>query len=312
MFTYDFELIITGLCVLTFHGQDKRQPDQVNVLLVKTDPPGEDAHAGHAEHHKHPQHFPQLSFTTARDARPATDSDARFSLVPTPDGHQLGIAELGGVVSLAFDDKEENVPEPLTAYWRPAGKPDGLAPDQNDADEQAWLNWVPLLKKVNPGLKAPTEEAPFAGLRADRVIARLALTRGELKAANLIRKPNGQFRIWDFKPPGAVQPFARQAMAAAAVLRFQRLSQPVWFEGETIGRLGLMGQRQDELVRASITNLPRENVSLGTRLVHFAQFYELFDESPRVQSLPEFDEHLFTSVGVDCPCALHAVVPDVK
>jgi hypothetical protein len=306
--TYDFELTFTGLCILTLHGPDKRRPDEANVLLVKTDGGGHPGHPGHL------QHFPLLSFSTARDARPAAGSTASFNLLPTPDGRQLGIAELGGALDIAFDGEEENVPGSLTAHWRPAGTPETLAPDPANAAEQAWLNWVPLLKKVNPGLKAPTEEAPFAGLRGDLVSARLKLTRGELKAANLIRQRNGngQFVIWSFKPPGDVAPVARQAMAAAVVLRFSGLTQPVWIQGGTLGRLGLVGQRQDELVQVSITNLPKENSGPSDRLDHFARFYDLaeFDVRPRDLALPEAAAIIDTSVGTDCPGALHTVVPD--
>ena len=311
MLSYDFELTITGLCVLTFHGEDKRRPDEVNVLLVKTDPPRECSDAEHSEHsehaghsgHEHPQHFPLLTFSVARETRPAAGSNAEFGLVPTPDGRQLGIVRLEGPVHLNLGDGDG--PAGLTARWRPADLADRLAPE----DEEAWLNWVPLLKKVSPDLKAPTEEAPFAGLNWDRVIATLKLTRGALKAANLIRRADGRLAIWEFKPAGKVEPFARQAMAAAVVLRLSGLSQPVSIEGDRIGRLRLVG-RQGELVRASVTNLPAENSAPSERLEHFAQFYDLFEEQPQTESLPEFTGIIDTSQGMDCPCAVHTVVPD--
>ncbi|HEX7186057.1 MAG TPA: hypothetical protein VF756_29800, partial [Thermoanaerobaculia bacterium] len=149
---YDFELTFTGLCILTFIGEDKSHPEEVNVLLVKTDLPaqGEPDHQHHRAH-AHARHIPLLSFSTARDARPAPGSEARFRLVPTPDGRQLGIAELRGIITIKTDEEEENPPGRLVAHWRPGDAPVNTTPDPDSAAEQAWLNWVPSLQKVNPG-----------------------------------------------------------------------------------------------------------------------------------------------------------------
>jgi hypothetical protein len=302
---YAFELTFTGLAVLTLFGADKSRPREAHFLLLGGDPG--DGHGGHGGHAQHVTHLPLLSFSTERRKRPAAGSKARFKLLPGPDGRQLGIASLAGAVSVSLDEEEKRPATGLSALWRPSTV--AAAQQPTSTDEERWLDWVPLLKKVNPGIKDATDSPPFAGLKASGVVARVALTEGSLRAANFVRRSNGGHAIFDFKPPGAGPSSGRQALAVAVVLRLEGLTMPVWIEAPSLGRLGLDGV-DGETVRASITSLPDEDSGAGSRLVHFEQFYDVteFDTRPTQLSAPESNDLLDTTSSLDCPCAIHAGV----
>jgi len=312
---YDFELTFTGLVVLTFFGADKTKPDEVDVLIVKSDAPHADR-ARHEHHHGHggpfPAHFPKLVFTPARDFRPAAESDAHYSLVPTPDGRQLGIADVHGDVALEFDSEETNVPRDLVARWRPADVPERPVPDDGHPEQLEWLDWAPMLRKVNPNIKDASSSAPYAGLKPDLVMGRLRIDRGILKAVNLIRRPDGRFVIWNFKSEVEGEPpVGRQALASGVALRMSGLTEPITLKGRPFGVLRLAGVRDGELVQASISNLPSEETPKSDRLEHFAHFYDLtpFSDIPRFDLVPEREGIADTSSGSDCPGAIHMRFP---
>lgn len=316
---FDFELSVSGLCLLTFKG-DKRKPAEVNVLLVKTAPPegrgdpsGGNGHHhdngngnGHADGHRH---FPLLTYS-------AGDLTARSSqnhkLVPASNGQLSGQRDLegkGGIELAAL-----GVNPGIDAVWHP----DAIFPNApGSRAEERYLNWIPALRRVDPDVPAPLAEVPFAGLLKPQVTAWIKITQGRLEAREVARGTSGQYLIWNFgTESGEFDSSVSQALAGKIILRIENLERPVQIRGldepGSFVELAAPPNQPDwtghPLVQASITNLPDQEVFPSPkRLVHFAQYFDLVPGglSPAVIRLPESASSLDTTVGTFCPPGSH-------
>jgi len=235
-------------------------------------------------------------------------------MVPTPSGETIGLLDLAGLITISLDPHEPGGVATLSAMWRPDNEAESEAPLDDDSDsakeQQQWLNWVPNLETVSPGIQPPTQGSPFAGVDEHKVSSRVRITRGELTAAKIGRDQNGKIQIFKFKPKGNKPAATQQAIAEFVVLRFSQLTLPVQFEGLPAGSFGLVGQQPGKVVRASITNLPEVEIAPEKRLTHFAQFFDLvgLNKPEAALNLPETPDITDTSFGAICPCATYAEV----
>jgi hypothetical protein len=312
---FDFELSISGLCLLTFKG-DKRKPDEVDVLLVKTLAPdmpgmrggngkGHDHGNGHDDGHRH---FPRLTYF----ASDLTDRSSKDQiLVPAANGQQFGQRDLEGKDGLELEAL--GVKPGIEAVWHPD-------PDHHNAptqeSEERYLDWIPTLRNVDPAVPAPAGELPFLGLLKAEVTAWLKVTQGRLEASQVARGISGQYLLWNFKTTaGQFDPKKSQALAGRVVLRLGNLDQPVQIRGlggdgkpVEFAPVPSPGRTGRPLVQVSITNLPDKEVFPSpTRLVHFGQFFGLVKNPPADDKihLPETASQLDTTVGSFCPPGSH-------
>jgi len=310
--TYDLELTFVGLTVFTFEGPDKRRPDAVQALMVKTED-----HAGHHHGAAHAAaalrgslHFPLFTFSPENLAAGAP-IDA-YNLIPGPDGRQIGQIALRGPITIETAPNETQGPQDLTAIWRPdTNAPMPQRPSDDDDEEMQWLNWVPSLQSVNSSVAPPDDNLPLAGLNGDQAAATIIFNRGKLTAGRFARMPNDSIAVYEFKLPGNSPVLGTQAIAGALILRLEGLTRPVSIRGEPMGRLDLV-PRAERLVRASFTNLPDVEVGVQRRLVHFSHLFNFTnlagiaaDQLP----LPEGDGIADTSFGTICPGATFTKVP---
>jgi hypothetical protein len=293
---YNFNLVLHGLMILVFEGTNKRTPDAVYALLPTTS-------GGH-------QHLPYISFPRANLA---ANSTASYSVVPGPDGKPIGLVSLADSslvpVTLEYDTAESPKPLGVKALWWPSGTPNTKTQPSTPAEEQ-WLNWVPSLQKVNPGIKDPKEEAPYAGLDDSLVAVRVKLPFGNLRAGDIARKRDGSIILWDFKPTSGSSSIPQQAIANTVVLSIQGLTKPIWFD--VLGkRLGLESQPAGTEFTASLTHLPGVEPTASRRLMHFEMFYDLtpWNTRPADINLPERPTLPDTSYGTICPNGIYTKVP---
>jgi len=333
---FDFELSISGLCLLTFKG-DKRKPDEVGILLVKTsgeDMPGMDGmpgmHSmpgmregngssggnghddgdGHDDSHEDGhRHFPRLTYF-ASDLTDRSSKD--HILVPAANGQQFGQRDLEGKGGLELVALE--VAPGIEAVWHPDPNPSN-APTQ--VSEERYLNWIPALRNVDPAVPAPDGDPPFAGLVGAEVTAYLKITQGRLEASQVARGISGQVLLWDFKTEaGQFDHNKAQALAGRVVLRLENLVKPVQLRGldgngrfvEFAAVTPSPNRTGRPLVQVSITNLPDKEVFPSpTRLTHFGKFFALVKgfQVGNQTHLPEAANQLDTTVGSFCPPGSH-------
>lgn len=309
---FAFELSFTGLCVLTLKGRDKRRPEQANILLVKTDA-GHNGH-GNGGGGRH-LHQPRLNVAT-ENLVPLPSPN--HQLVGLPSGLTMASRDISGS-SLSIS-VEGGTPNNLDARWMPDGMPRPQVPP--GTAEEEWLDWVPNLRAMEPQVPAASDAAPHAGLEPGEFTATVRLDRGILKAALVgIEQSSGDFLLWDFKET-AVAPFnnaASQAIASLIVLRLEGLTRRVTISGLPGGesvllqpaRRSLSGQDPD-LVRASVTNLPSDDLGETTVLRHFVHFFDVVNfTGPRPPAvLPHARQgRLDSSSSGICPSVRHTGLP---
>jgi len=261
--SYDFELAFTGLFALTFKGKDREHPDEVEVALIKTSGPQ------HGHHHGaggSPPHRPLLSYMTETLADASAHKDQVF---PAPNGHLVAVRDLTRQKIRIVPPT--GGPTKLKAIWRPssAGTPPQV-PDQFDEAEEMYLDWLPSFQKL-----APNAPSSFH-LPRKHVAGTVRFSAGKLFAAEVARKINGKYVLWDFKQKGKFDPRASQAIADLIILRMENLKRPVKIEGHSVGDLFLSPSlrpgrgQQPGLVQASVTNLPTVDSALSDTLHHFS------------------------------------------
>lgn len=299
---YVFELAFTGLFVLTFKGGDKEHPDEVEVALIKT--------AGHPHGHDHgenapSEHRPLLSYLQETIGTGSTRADA---VLPAPNGHLIAYRDLTDETIAIVPP--EGGPSKITALWRPA-PPEGVEPPQfpENEEQEVFLDWLPSLQKILPGAPAPRRGGSFE-LPAGQVAGRVRFTAGTLFAAEVVRKMNNSYVVWDFKQGNQFNPQASQAIADLVILRLEGLTRPVRIEGHTAGDLFLRPSRrpgrghEGSLVQASVTNLPTADSPLSTTLDHFESLLQLLSSQGQtpVLAVPTATEGLLQcSSSTICP-----------
>jgi hypothetical protein len=320
--TYTFELTFTGLCIFTFSGGTKRNPDRVDVLLVDaTRHGGADAHR------------PNLSFE-GRNVEYA--SGPGFHLAPGSDGRLLGYKDMLGVSPLKVAFRNFTPPQQIQAIWRPDDLAElPLQPDRTDRSEEDWLDWVMALRRMNPETASPSTAPPFNGLKervpdkdADRpsMAARVELRAGLLNARDFpmwwnVEDQKWEYVTWVFKKPAANDdgdPSETHAMAGSVVLSIPGIpvASSVVLSDEQ-GFVVLLAPRREpdaryqSVVRASVTNLPMEDDGSGSEpeyLKHFEYFYEpaVFDgDPPTAFRLPHKVGQTITLTNSFCPPTSH-------
>jgi hypothetical protein len=178
----DFELAITGLCVIVPKSKDDypKQPDAVDVLCVG------------AHHHR-----PTLSFWP-EDMEPISQNDyIEPSLCVDPTGRRIASLDISNrVVSFTFGNNQNT----FSLAWGPdsAVKP----------PEDRWMNWIAPVNFL--GIKGvrlgkPGEVPEGAG-------ARLTLQPGEIEAKEIILNHKGQGAQWEFPSAGKQRALANQVI----------------------------------------------------------------------------------------------------
>lgn len=180
----NFELTISGLCVIVLRSPDERptQPTAVDVLCVGG------AHHDHHDHSSRPLHQPRLSYLPGQ----VQTEHATAELVVGPDGERIAFLDLTDQ-ALALGFRETPYTE-FSVTWGPA---DREAPSSRDED--TWMNWVPAVQDLGfEGLRLgqPGELVSGAG-------AVISLPKGELAARNVVRKPGTEEPfLWKFSGNG--------------------------------------------------------------------------------------------------------------
>lgn len=174
----DFELTISGLCLIVVKAQkDRREnPDAVEVLCVG-------AHHDHEHEHHHappPQHRPRLSYLP-EFAIATVEPD----LFVDPAGVRIASLDLGGkdvVLETAGSSHTE-----FSLKWGPT--------ETAEPPEEGWMNWVPMLEDLG---FAPFDLGDGTGL-PHGTATRFVLPKGELASRNVIRDvDSNRFIQWEF------------------------------------------------------------------------------------------------------------------
>lgn len=198
----DFELNISGLCVLVLRGNGNPRPttpSSVDVLCVG---PHQGHHHGH-DHMGQPMHSPRLSYLPG-DLLAADGVVA--DLVIDQTGRRIASLDLTGKV-LGLD-LGGNPHAEISVSWGPVNS---ILPA--NATEEAWLNWVPSIQDLGftSGLQLGGPGAPVAGAGAV-----LSLPNGILSARNIVRMVQPPDIIeWQFPAAGGI----RRAIANDVVFR---------------------------------------------------------------------------------------------
>lgn len=318
---YTFELTFTGLCIFTFLGEDKRRPREVDVLLV------------YGLQHSGPhRHLPYLGF--AAEYLNGDTNPKQYGLVPGYDGSQTALLSLAGKNGVRIVLPSMHVP-PLHPIWRPTTVPElPEAPDQYDPEQEKWLDWAMALQRMNPETDDPDITDPYGGLDRSKITTRVILDAGTLSCREFPRRANNSYLTWEFDVPETTPITTRRvvthssdalvepsvigpyAMARSVVLRIENIP-----DGEEVRIVAADLQvalvppvrvhpDPDEVVRASITNLPEisdPNASKQTHLTHFAHFYDpvIFLQPPPRLRLPRRQTAGITSGTSFCPPTTH-------
>lgn len=319
---YTFELTFTGLCIFTFLG-DKRQPDQVDALLVY----------GLAYPPPH-RHLPYLGFAAENlDPGPTPEE---YGLVPGYNGSQTALISLAGKNNVRIVLPNMNIPK-LTPIWRPNDGEDlPESPDPNYPEQEKWLDWAMPLQRMNPETDDPNDTDPYGGLDKSKITTRVILDAGTLFCQGFPRLPKGDYAEWDFKVPDPVRSLANPrivtgprvtiaadsstigpyAMARSVVLRIENIpdDQPIRIVANDLN-VGLappltVPPIAGALVQASITNLPDVSDPAEPKLnylTHFIHFYEPVTFLPPAPSLRLPTPHIgtITSGTSFCPPVTH-------
>lgn len=318
--TYTFELTFTGLCIFTFGG-DKRNPSEVNALLVDATAHGAGNGDGHAHDDRQDAHFPRLTFDTRNlqgFPKPAHE------LEPGSDGSHLGTIDLRAR-NISVRPHMEQLP-PLQAVWRPDNVPT-LPPEPPSPRAEAWLDWAMSLQRINSATPDPSLSMPFAGLLEEKFVGQVHLPCGRMEARRFLRKWNpdeNQWRYvrWEFKEPSnGSHSSGAYAMAETVVLEIPGVpvNEETRIEGNNFDVRLVPARRADgtfeDRVTASITNLPKTAVPthlLPPYLHHFSFFYDTVDFGASHPSLrfpyPPSPEGAFATITRDnsyCPPTSH-------
>lgn len=261
-------------------------------------------------------------------------SPPMFRIGPGPDGRLLGFKDLSGSSPLTIEIRDYTIPK-LEAIWRPDDLP--LLPphpDLSDRSEEEWLDWVMALRRMNHETPSPQPPAPYNGLRSQdpntkekTMIASVHLKGGMLKARGFPMQwdtvdQKWEYALWTFKEPestGDGKPSATHAMAGSVVLSIPGIpvASAVALKDGSGLELWLRAKREldashQDLVQASVTNLPEEDDLSGTQpeyLAHFKHFYcpvvDFGTNPPSKLRLPHPVGHTITRTSSFCPPTTH-------
>ncbi len=182
----DFELTISGLCVIVMRSPEDRptRPDVVDVLCVSEG------------------HRPRLCYLPEE----LVTDEAVAELVVDPAGRRIAFLDITNqALTLSFGTTPHS---DFSVTW---GAPDAEAPQTRAED--AWMNWVPLVQDLgfNKGLRLgqPGELVEGAG-------AVLSLPKGRLSGREVVRERNSDIPfLWKFPAAGG----KKRAIANQVVFR---------------------------------------------------------------------------------------------
>lgn len=185
----DFELTISGLCLIVLNSQDDRpkNPDKIEVLCV-----------GASEHR------PRMSYLPA-EVHPIS---VEPSLVVDPLGVQSASLDIAGK-SLALDFGT-NPTEGFSLKWAEQNG-NGNAPL-----DESLMDWVPTAAEL--GFDELNVGDP--GTIPPGVLARLSLPPGKLMSRKVVRNPvSGSYFVWEFP----AKPGLERALANEVVYRAEEV-----------------------------------------------------------------------------------------
>ncbi len=140
------------------------------------------------------------------------------------------------------------------------------------------------------------------------------LEHGTLEGSRVARGLSGRYLIWDFKDSaGRFDKNQSKALAGMSVLRMKNLEVPVRINfPDGLVELGparadSRERRDQNVVRASITNLPDREINESERPLHLRMYFDLLATRSGTDSfrLPEVHDHLDTPNSVLCPPGTH-------
>lgn len=237
----DFELTISGLCVLVLRRADGDLSEQP-TKLVAADVLCVGSNSGHGhEHITHPKHQPRLSY----DPEDLITERVTADLVVDRTGRRTASLDLSGkTINLIL---RENPHQDISASWGPETQE---VPAEEDREEQAWLNWVPPVGDLGfPQLSPVNIAAPGRGASVV-----LSLPQGTLSARNIVRMVEPpDFIKWRFPataPRGREQDAKQRAIANEVLFKAEGIA------GVTVEVDGkfLTSTRSTGVVQMSISN----------------------------------------------------------
>jgi hypothetical protein len=252
----DFELTITGLCLLVLKSKDDEPAT----------PAGAEIFCPAAHNHRS-----VLSYAPENVV-----ANFEPELVVDEAGKRFASIEMKGKV---WSVTLQNGAGTFSARW---GKPNASTPG---AGEEDWLNWVPKLADI--GFKGFTPGA--AGQLPTNAGTRLTLAPGELEARDVLREPpNGPIYTWMFPAVGKTRAVANHMIYTA------RGIQKVVVSGS--GGQQVKAEWSSGTFRMALSNdlehVPLDYNSPGAELQHLAHLEKMGGingkfAAPKLQKVPQ-------------------------
>lgn len=268
---FSFELIVTGLCLITIQGPPGMETGAKFNFL--------DAGAGKTVCGEYfdDAHVPSLTFDLANLGEGSTADYTQHRL---PDGRYVGELPLSGVNLCIhpYPEKDSgNVPFDFAVLHKRTNE---QRPTASVSGED--FGWIASLKDLDTRAKGVYQAVAFAG--------QISTSFGELKSSELATESDGTTPIvWKVEGPKVPQnpgPDFPKALAGAAVVRFDQVVDRVELEDCVthdpllIFRPGPeVAATKDPLVQVVAANLPRHS-ALGGHvhpMAHFLWYYSLLD-----------------------------------
>jgi len=209
----DFELTISGLCVVALKSEDARPtaPSAVDIICPKA-----------------PCHRTRLNYDFAQflaSAAPPVEPE----LVIDPTGRRFGSLDLCDAF-LKFDFAS-NPYKNFALQWGPE--------DVERPPSERWMNWVPSLQDIG------FESLELGSRRPDGATARISLPEGELECRSVVRDSNTrQFAIWNF--PAVVNKTSGKPIRRA-------LANEIVYRASSVGALTISDSEGNPLLASSPT-----------------------------------------------------------
>lgn len=284
---FSFELIVTGLCLITFQGPPLG-PTGAHFQFLNAPVLGEEVCGQSFDD----PHVPALTFNL-EDLEAGTVYTSYLS----PSGQYIGVHSLVGE-DLRLVLGEQNSPFPF--QLKEGRKPFQVVPHEPSQFDA--FGWVASLANIDPRAEDLRPEVsaaiPHAPKPEHLIAARIRVTNGVLGSRELGRDPmTGDLIRWGLlKAPslGSPKPDFPKALAGATALRLHGLTEPVTLVDST-GHLVLSFQSKNGgIVRVTAANLPqrKQTTTSSNYLSHFAWYDRLLQwkdggECPKDPNLPK-------------------------
>lgn len=273
---FSFELLVTGLCLITLQGPTGRETGATFQFL---DAPANQEVCGTTFD---TAHVPSLTFDLG-DLGDGSSDD--YQVFRTPDGHYVGRSELKGK-NLCLKVFEN----PLPAFGLEPGRSPGQQmpkdPDSMPNDHDAF-GWVTSLSNVD-------DRQQGLGNLTDKMAGSIQVGNGTLKSAELGRtKKQHRLVVWKLEGdhvPTQASPDFPKVLAGSVALRLDHLTDRVELVDCTTKETRFVfGSEQGGIVRVVAANLPEHKIT-GTYLdpmIHMLWYYNLLDWNTASGTCPD-------------------------